>query len=132
MQHKVRAWVVLSEKTKFGEGRAELLRLIDAEGSLRRAVQELGMSYRAAWGYLRELEDAAGFRIVRRVGTGPSGGMRLTPKGRAFVAAFEAFRAEIETTADRAFASAFGPLAVAARRRTAKPARRTRRRPAGS
>lgn len=127
MQHKVRAWVTFGDETKFGEGRAELLRLVDAEGSLLRAVKELGMSYRAAWGYLRELEDAAGFAIVRRVGSGPSGGMRLTPQGRALVTAFETFRAELAATADRAFAEAFRAIPATDGARPGKRARRAKR-----
>jgi len=102
MKPKVKAWIVFPGGTKFGEGRAELLRRIDEEGSLRRAVEEMEMSYRAAWGYLRELEGAAGFAFLERA-AGPRGGTHLTKRGRAFLARYEAFRAEVEDSSARAF-----------------------------
>src|SRR5262245_65096201 len=57
---KIRVWVVFGKGPKLGRGRAQLLRLIDERGSLRRAAAEFGISYRNAWGYLQELERAAG------------------------------------------------------------------------
>jgi len=73
MKPKLRVWVTFGEDLKFGDGRARLLELIDARGSLKKAAQELEMSYRNAWGYLRDLETAAGFKFVERVpGAGPT------------------------------------------------------------
>ena len=48
MQPKIRVWVVFGRELKFGAGRAQLLRLIDERGSLRKAAVEFGMSYRNA------------------------------------------------------------------------------------
>ena len=69
MKPKLRVWVIFGKQLKgkqlkFGDGRARLLELIDERGSLRQAAGELRMSYRNAWGYLRELEKAAGFKFV--------------------------------------------------------------------
>ena len=89
MEPKIRVWVVFGKQLKLGAGRAQLLRLIDERGSLRKAAAEFGMSYRNAWGYLQELEEAAGFRFVERTpGAGPRSGMRLTPAGRDFLACY--------------------------------------------
>ena len=63
---KLRVWVVFGSRLKFGDGRARLLELIDERGSLRKAAAEFDMSYRNAWCYLRELEQAAGFELVAR------------------------------------------------------------------
>ena len=80
---KLKVWVTFGEDLKFGDGRARLLELIEQRGSLRRAAGELAMSYRNAWGYLRDLERGAGFKFVERVpGGGPQGGMRLPPAVR--------------------------------------------------
>jgi len=49
---RLKVWVVFSDRVKFGDGRAELLRLVDELGSLKKAVARSGMSYRSAWGYL--------------------------------------------------------------------------------
>ncbi|HEX9899776.1 MAG TPA: LysR family transcriptional regulator [Candidatus Methylomirabilis sp.] len=109
VRHKVKAWVVFGGRVKFGDGRAQLLELIDELGSLKKAVARLGMSYRNAWGYLRELEQAAGFRILERgPGGGPASGTRLTRRGRQFLARYRRFREGVENSATREFKQVFG------------------------
>jgi len=107
MKPKLKAWIVFPGGTKFGEGRARLLRLVEKEGSLRAAVKRMGMSYRAAWGYLRELEEAAGRAFLERTGAGPRAGMRLTAEGKALLEAFASFRGSVEATTSKAFRAAF-------------------------
>lgn len=110
MKPRVKAWVVFGDRLKFGEGRARLLEAIDEVGSLKQAVEQFAMSYRNAWGYLRELEAAAGFKFLERApGRAPSGGMRLTPKGRQFLAQFREFHRAVETASERRFPRAFRP-----------------------
>jgi molybdate transport system regulatory protein len=105
---KLRVWVLFGKGLKFGDGRAELLELIDRRGSLRQAAAEFDMSYRNAWGYLRELEKAAGFKFLERAPAGhPRSGMRLTARGRAFVARYRKFRGRLESVATRQFARSF-------------------------
>jgi molybdate transport system regulatory protein len=104
MRPKLKIWVVFDGGVKFGDGRADLLELIDKLGSLQRAVLEVGMSYRSAWGYLRELERAAGFVLLERhAGRGPAGGTRLTPRGRDFLARYRRFRRGLDDTVRRRF-----------------------------
>jgi molybdate transport system regulatory protein len=117
MKPKLRVWVTFGDELKFGDGRARLLELIDEHGSLRQAAGKFEMSYRHAWGYLRELERAAGFKFVERARDGgPRGGMRLTAAGRQFVARYRRFRAALDTTMRREFQRAF-PTRPAPRRR---------------
>jgi len=52
--------------------------------------------YRNAWGYLRELEHAAGFKFVERAGGGPESGMRLTDAGKRFLRHYRTFRSALE------------------------------------
>ena len=73
MTPKIKTWVAFNDESKFGAGRARLLELIDEHGSLQKAADAFRMSYRAAWGYLGELERAAGFKFVERA---PGGGPR--------------------------------------------------------
>ncbi len=61
---KMKLWIVLADRVQLGHGRAQLLRAIDELGSIRKAAAQFGMSYRRAWGYLRELEAAAGFPFL--------------------------------------------------------------------
>jgi molybdate transport system regulatory protein len=93
---------------KFGDGRARLLEVIDEVGSLRKAAETFQMSYRNAWGYLRELERAAGFKFVERVpGGGPRSGMRLTEKGRLFLERYRKFRSGLDDAVTRQFERTF-------------------------
>lgn len=108
MKPKLKVWVAFNEDLKFGEGRARLLELIDTYGSLQQAAKELEMSYRNAWGYLGQLERAAGFKFVERVpGGGPHGGMRLTPEAKRFLARYRRFRDGLDRAVKTNFERAF-------------------------
>lgn len=108
MRPKLKVWVVFGDRVKFGDGRAELLELIDRLGSIQKAVGRLHMSYRSAWGYLRELEKSAGFKFVeRRPGAAPGGGTRLTERGRRFVARYRRFRRTLDPLVERRFDRTF-------------------------
>ncbi len=69
----------------------------------------MGMSYRAAWGYIRELKAAAGFAfLTRKPGGGGTGGARSSKEGRAFRARYRRFRASLDQLTQRQFARTFG------------------------
>ena len=121
MKPKLRVWVTFGDERKFGDGRARLLEAIDARGSLKKAAAEFEMSYRNAWGYLRELEQAAGFKFVERAaGGGPGSGMRLTDAGRRFLVHYRTFRSALETSMRRHFDRTFKQT------RATRPTRSTR------
>jgi molybdate transport system regulatory protein len=108
MQPRLKVWVVFGDRVKFGDGRADLLDLVDQLGSLKKAVGRIGMSYRNAWGYLRELEDAAGFKLLERTpGGGPEGGTQLTAKGRLFLGRYRRFRRGMDAVVQRHFRRSF-------------------------
>lgn len=108
MKPKLRIWVVFGNRLKFGDGRARLLELIDERGSLRQAAAQFDMSYRNAWGYLQELEKAAGFKLVARPPDGTlRSGMRLTSNGRAFLACYRKFQRSLDGAAARHFDRTF-------------------------
>jgi len=110
MKAKFKAWVVFGDRVKFGQGRAELLRLIDELGSIKQAVDRFEMSYRNAWGYLRELEKAAGFRLLeRQPGGSRASGTRLTAKGREFLDRYDRFERSLEENVARCFDRTFSP-----------------------
>ena len=110
MKAKFKAWVVFGDRVKFGQGRAELLRLIDELGSIKQAVDRFEMSYRNAWGYLRELEKAAGFRLLeRQPGGSRAAGTRLTPKGREFLEGYDRFERSLKESVARCFDRTFSP-----------------------
>ena len=105
---RLKVWVVIGDRVKFGDGRAALLDLIAELGSLQQAVARLGMSYRAAWGYFRELERAAGFPLLERhPGGGAAGGTRLTAEGQRFLARYLRFRRDLDALVEGHFHRAF-------------------------
>jgi molybdate transport system regulatory protein len=102
--------VVFDERVKFGDGRAQLLELIDQLGSIKHAVASTGMSYRAAWGYLKELEKAAGFTFLeRKPGSGPGSGTQLTSEAKTFLKHFRLFQNSVQRRVETAFERAFRP-----------------------
>ena len=121
MKPKLRVWVTFGEDLKFGDGRARLLEAIEERGSLKQAAKAFEMSYRNAWGYLRELEQAAGFKFVERVaGGGPESGMRLTDAGKGFLRRYRTFRGALENSMKRDFDRIFKQA------RATRPTRSTR------
>lgn len=100
--------MVFGKRLKFGDGRARLLELLDERGSLRQAAAEFDMSYRNAWGYLRELEDAAGFKFVEHTDKArPQRGLRLTTAGREFLACYWKFQRGLDRAAAGHFERSF-------------------------
>ena len=105
---KLRVWIVIGGRVKLGDGRAMLLERIDALGSLKKAVAEVGMSYRNVWGYLRELERATGEQLlVRQAGGGPRSGTHLTAAGKRLVARYWRVRKALTAAGERKFPQEF-------------------------
>jgi len=105
---KAKFWLTIGPRTLFGAGKAELLESVDQLGSLRSAAQHMGMSYRHAWGLLRELDHAAGFAFLEHSGTGARSRLRLTHDGRQFIAAYRRFRDPLDKAVDARFKRIFG------------------------
>lgn len=88
----------------FGDGKWRLLEAIEKEGSLRAAGQKLGISYRKAWGDLRNAEEGLGVALVdKHRGGRKGGGMGLTDEGKKWLAAYGKFRRDMEKGATKAF-----------------------------
>jgi molybdate transport repressor ModE-like protein len=104
---KAKFWLTLGERTLFGEGKARLLEAVDELGSLRSAAHSMDMSYRHAWGLLRELDKAAGFAFLEHSGTGPRTRLRLTEDGRRFIDAYRRFRAPLMNAVEARFHRVF-------------------------
>jgi molybdate transport system regulatory protein len=95
---KLHLWIESRGRVVFGPGRAQLLRKIEEYGCLRKAAEDLGMSYRAAWGKIRRSEEALGFKLIEKVGSNKQG-YTLTEPGRVLQERFRAWCLEIEKDA---------------------------------
>lgn len=66
--------------------RLDLLEQVGRTGSISAAARAVGLSYRAAWAAVAQLNNAAETPlVVRRAGGEAGGGTRLTPAGRRLV-----------------------------------------------
>lgn len=106
---KSKIWVEAHGRLIFSDGRLALLESVAELGSLRRAAGRLGMSYRAAWGLLKVTEETLGVKLLDvTIGGRRGGGATLTPAARDLVGRYRRVKAQVNRTADRAFARAFG------------------------
>lgn len=92
----------------FGEGRQQILRAIESEGSLSAAAQTLNMSYRGLWARIRNSEKRLGFPLIEsHAGRGPDSGTALTPAGRELMQRFADLHARVGAAAREAFDELF-------------------------
>jgi len=104
MQPRVKLWLEQDGKLALSGYRVRLLRLIDETGSLADAAAQMGLSYRRAWGKLREIEANLGVKLVEsEAGGAGGGGSRLTEDGRRLVEIFERFQRATERDLTREF-----------------------------
>jgi molybdate transport system regulatory protein len=104
MEIKAKFWIENRGEVVLGGGKAALLLAVDWFGSIQRAADEFGMSYRHAWGAIQKIEKRAGFKIVdTKLGGKKGGGARLTPKGKAFVKRVDSLLKDLQTIVEKRF-----------------------------
>ncbi|KKG11397.1 molybdenum-binding protein [Methanosarcina sp. 2.H.T.1A.6] len=89
MKAKTKLWFTEDGRTVMGAGRAELLKTIDEERSLRKACQKLGISYKHAWMMLKKMNEALGEPAVVTVRGGKDQGTFLTELGRKLLVEYD-------------------------------------------
>ncbi len=94
---RLHLWLDTDDGLFFGTGRALLLERIEKHGSLKKAAEELGMSYRAAWGKIKQSEKILGFELITR--NSRRGGYELTDFGRLVRDRFSRWFDEVEKAA---------------------------------
>jgi len=84
-------WIELEGKRVIGKGGAAILEQIKKEGSISKAAEKLGMSYRYVWNYLDEIKKAVGEPVVETFEGGKSGGggARLTELGEYLLSEYK-------------------------------------------
>ena len=103
-------WLEADGRLVMSDYRVRLLGLVAESGSLATAATELGLSYRRAWGKVKELEQNLGFPLVQSAVGGAGGGhTSLTVEGIAFVAAYRRFHERMERELHVAFVEELGP-----------------------
>ena len=79
----VKFWLETEKGYIFGEGTLNLLRKIQELGTLRAAAEALNMSYRHAWGIIKNIERRMDKPILKthKGGSLGGGGAKLTEEG---------------------------------------------------
>ncbi|HEX2013538.1 MAG TPA: TOBE domain-containing protein [Roseateles sp.] len=91
-------WLSVGGEKLGGANRIELLCAIGAQGSITQAAKAVGLSYKAAWDAVEQMNNLAGAPLVERSTGGRGGGStRLTERGRQLAERF----AQIEAVHQR-------------------------------
>jgi molybdate transport system regulatory protein len=101
-------WIEVCGEPVFGRGRRFLLEAIDTHGSINRAAEEVGISYRKGWGHIKAMEERLGVKLIeRQTGGRNGGGATLTAEARKFLKKYEALEEGIQEIVDKRFRNIF-------------------------
>jgi molybdate transport repressor ModE-like protein len=90
---KLHIWLEENSGVYFGQGRYELLHLIDELGSLKLAAEKMGISYSGAWGKIKKTEGILGRELIYKENN--KEGYKLTDFGKEFMTEFKKFHDDI-------------------------------------
>jgi molybdate transport system regulatory protein len=108
LEPRIKLWVEKDGHLVLSDYRVRILELVQETGSLAQAAERLGLSYRRAWGKVREIERNLGLSLVEsEVGGAGGGGSTLTVDGERLVALYERFRRRMESELRREFRQLF-------------------------
>jgi molybdate transport system regulatory protein len=95
---KYRFWLTTTTESEIlGEQLLRLLKDIESLGSISAAALKNDISYRKAWGDIKNAEESLTFAIVEKKRGGKEGGITtLTPDGKHLLTAFEELTAEFD------------------------------------
>ncbi len=108
VEPRLKLWIERDGRIALSDYRVRLLQHVRETGSLAQAAGRMRLSYRRAWGKIKELEHNLGVPLVASETGGVGGGhTRLTPEGEDLVARYEDFRSRMERALEREYAAAF-------------------------
>jgi molybdate transport system regulatory protein len=104
LQVRSKVWLEVDGAPVFGQGREQLLRLIQSTGSINAAAKEMGIPYRKAWTYLDAMEKRLGYPLVSRQKGGVGGGKSfLTPEALQLLEDFDILQDGVKAFVDGRF-----------------------------
>ncbi len=108
LEPRIKLWVEKDGALVLSDYRVQLLQHIAETGSLAEAAQRMGLSYRRAWGKVREIEKNLGVTLVEsEIGGAGGGGSHLTRQGERLVALYKRFRQLMESDLGKEFKEIF-------------------------
>lgn len=94
LKPQVKLQIDLPDGGRIGPGKIQLLEMIESEGSLSRAAEAMGISYRRAWQFMQQVNAALDEPAIATPERGNGGSAaRLTKFGRELIAKFRALEA---------------------------------------
>ncbi|ALW83837.1 ModE family transcriptional regulator [Hymenobacter sedentarius] len=92
-----RLWLETDDGRFLGIGRLELLEQIASLGSISKAAQAMGMSYKRAWDLVSSMNaQAAAPLVTTQTGGSRGGGAAVTAAGHEAITAFRALQARFQ------------------------------------
>lgn len=111
MQLKIKVWIEKKNKYILGEGIVKLLTEIKKSNSLKIAAQKLKMSYRQAWGDIKEVENNFNIKLIdTKVGGSGGGETKITPKAEKLIKQFSKLEEEVLMFSKESFKNIFKDL----------------------
>ena len=98
MQPCIKLWIERDGRLVLSDYRVRLLELVRETGSLAQAAARMRLSYRRAWGKIKEIEQNLGVALV------------TSEAGERLVALYQEFQARMHRALAREFAAVFGAL----------------------
>ena len=90
LKPRIKVWLEYLDRPIIGAGGARLLKLIDETNSISKAAEKMGVSYRFAWNYIKNVERTLKTRIVSsKKGGNEKGRTVLTPVGKSILREYE-------------------------------------------
>ena len=101
---RLKLWVEAGGRLVMSDYRVRLLELVGESGSLAQAAEQMGLSYRRAWGKVKEIEANLGLALVQSEVGGAGGGHTvLSEEGRALVTGYRRFQERMGRELDAAY-----------------------------
>ena len=97
LKPRFKLWLETEDGYVFGPGSFKLLQGIQEKGNLKTIAEELKMSYRHAWGIIKEIGVTLGkpILVTHRGGKVGGGGAELTQTGKELLEAYLKFKSDL-------------------------------------
>ncbi len=110
MMVRSKVWIEIDGEVVLSQGKAALLEAILETGSLQKAADRMGMSYRHAWGIIQKMENRSKRKLVITKQGRNGGGSVLTPEAQDWLLRFKRFHNGLRELVDERFNSTFGDI----------------------
>ncbi|AVR46833.1 ModE family transcriptional regulator [Christiangramia fulva] len=99
---KFKCWVEDDGEKFYGPGPNELLKLIQKQGSLSKAAEQMHMSYKKAWELVQRLnEHSEEPLVILKKGGQHGGGAEVTPRGLGIIKEYENLQGKMKELVDQ-------------------------------